>query len=148
MTTATGTDVIGRRGFVLKPLHMIGLAIIALAIGLGWLGLQSSFRPYTTSIAEAEGSNRSVQLKGFLGSKGGYDTSNNFVFDLQDATGKKVKVIYAKPRPSNFEQAVSLVVIGRYDTGKQVFLADEMLVQCPSKYQEMGKEHPDSIKVN
>lgn len=148
MTTATGSEAIRRRGFVLKPLHMIGLAIIALAIALGWMGLQSAFRPYTTSIAEAAGSNRSVQLKGFLGSTGSYDANNNFVFDLQDETGQKVKVVYPKPRPSNFEQAVSLVVIGRYDAGKQEFLADDMLVQCPSKYQEMEGEHPEGVKVN
>lgn len=146
MTTATGT--IDRRRVALKPVHIIGIAMIALAIGLGWMGLRSSFRPYTTSISEAEGSNRSVQLKGFLGTKGGYDSNNNFVFDLQDQTGKMVKVIYGKPRPSNFEQAISLVVIGRYDQSKNAFVADEMLVQCPSKYQEMNGQHPDGVKVN
>ena len=134
--------------FRLTPLHMIGIGMIVMAVVLGWLGLQSAFRPYTTSIAEAEGSNRSVQLKGFLGSKGQYDANNNFVFDLQDATGKKVTVIYAKPRPSNFEQAISLVVIGKYDAGSQHFLADEMLVQCPSKYAEMQGQHPKDVKVN
>ena len=132
----------------IKPLHVIGLVIIVLAIGLGWQGLQSAFRPYTTSITEAVDSNRSVQLKGFLGSTGAYDAQNNFVFDLQDETGQMMKVVYPKPRPSNFEQAISLVVIGRYDQGQQAFLADDMLVQCPSKYQEQAGEHPDSIKVN
>ncbi|MFN8569600.1 MAG: hypothetical protein U0Z44_19205 [Kouleothrix sp.] len=28
------------------------------------------------------------------------------------------------------------MAIGRYDTSKGVFLADDMLVKCPSKYQE------------
>jgi cytochrome c-type biogenesis protein CcmE len=55
---------------------------------------------------------------------------------LQDSTGKLVKVIYPKPKPANFEQAVSVVAIGHYDAGKQAFLADDMLVKCPSKYQE------------
>ncbi|KAB8142517.1 cytochrome c maturation protein CcmE [Chloroflexia bacterium SDU3-3] len=142
------TAPIERPRISIKPLHLIGFAMIALAIGLGWAGLQSAFRPYTTSIAEAEASARSVQLKGFLGTTGGYDAQNNFVFDLQDETGKLVKVIYPKPRPSNFEQAVSIVVIGHYDAQKQAFLADDMLVQCPSKYQEMEGQHPEGIKVN
>lgn len=47
-----------------------------------------------------------------------------------------VKVVYTRPKPANFEQAVSLVAIGRYDVTKGVFLADDMLVKCPSKYQE------------
>ena len=50
--------------------------------------------------------------------------------------GKVVKVVYAKPKPANFEQAVSIVAIGHYDAAKGAFLADDMLVKCPSKYQE------------
>jgi cytochrome c-type biogenesis protein CcmE len=133
---ATATSDIERRGFVLRPLHLIGIAIILLAIVTGYFGLRSAFRPYTTSVSEAVGSGRSVQLAGFLGSTGAYDQNGNFTFDLQDGTGKLVKVIYPKPKPANFEQAVSVVAIGHYDAGKQAFLADDMLVKCPSKYQE------------
>jgi cytochrome c-type biogenesis protein CcmE len=133
---ATATGEIERRGFALKPLHLIGIAIILLAIVTGYFGLRSAFRPYTTSVSEAVGSGRSVQLAGFLGSTGAYDTNGNFTFDLQDSTGKLVKVIYPKPRPANFEQAVSVVAIGHYDAGQQAFLAEDMLVKCPSKYQE------------
>jgi cytochrome c-type biogenesis protein CcmE len=134
MTTATGD--MGRRGFALKPLHLIGLAIILLAIVTGYYGLRSAFRPYTTSVDEAVGSGRSVQLAGFLGSTGGYEADGNFAFDLQDGTGKMVKVVYGKPKPANFEQAVSVVAIGHYDAAQHAFLADDMLVKCPSKYQE------------
>ena len=134
MATATGDQE--RRGFVLRPLHLIGIAIILLAIVTGYFGLQSAFRPYTTSVAEAIGSGRSVQLAGFLGSTGAYDAAGNFTFDLQDGSGKLVKVIYPKPKPANFEQAVSVVAIGHYDGVKGAFMADDMLVKCPSKYQE------------
>lgn len=134
MTTATGD--LGRRSFALKPLHLIGMAIILLAIVTGYYGLQSAFRPYTTSVDEALRSGRSVQLAGFLGSTGNYDAVGNFTFDLQDSTGKMVKVVYAKPKPANFEQAVSVVAIGHYDAAQKVFLAEDMLVKCPSKYQE------------
>jgi cytochrome c-type biogenesis protein CcmE len=120
----------------MKPLHMIGIAIILLAIVTGYYGLQSALRPYTTSVAEAIGSGRSVQLAGFLGSTGAYDTDGNFTFDLQDNTGKMLKVVYAKPKPANFEQAVSVVAIGHYDTARSAFVAEDMLVKCPSKYQE------------
>jgi cytochrome c-type biogenesis protein CcmE len=127
-----------RRGFVLKPLHMIGIAMIVLAIVLGYFGLQSAFRPYTTSVAEAKGSERGVQLAGFLvpGERGSYDAAGNFTFQMQDGTGNVVKVVYPKPKPANFEQAISIVAIGHYDAGKGAFLADDMLVKCPSKYQE------------
>lgn len=128
----------GRRGLQLKPLHIIGIAIIALAIGLGYYGLSSALRPYTTSVDEAMNSGRGVQLAGFLvpGEQGRYDTANNFTFQMQDSTGKIVQVLYPKVKPANFEQAISIVAIGRYDSAKGAFLADDMLVKCPSKYQE------------
>ena len=58
------------------------------------------------------------------------------MFDLKDTEGKLVKVVYAKAKPANFEQAISIVAIGHYDQASSAFLADDMLVKCPSKYQE------------
>jgi cytochrome c-type biogenesis protein CcmE len=135
---ATASNDLGRRGFVLKPLHLIGIAMIVLAIVLGYYGLQSGLRPYTTSVAEAIGSGRGVQLAGFLypGETGTYDAKGDFTFKLQDGAGKVVQVLYAKPKPANFEKAISIVAIGHYDASKNAFLADDMLVKCPSKYQE------------
>lgn len=133
---ATATQDLERPGLRLKPLHMIGISMIVLAIVLGYFGLRSSFRPYTTSVNEALASNRSVQLAGFLGSMGNYDAAGKFTFDLQDNTGKMVKVVYGEPKPANFEQAVSIVAIGHYDSTQNVFIAEELLVKCPSKYQE------------
>ena len=92
--------------------------------------------PTPPASAEAVASGRSVQLAGFLGSTGAYDANGDFTFKLQDSTGKQVMVSYPKPKPANFEQAVSVVAIGHYDAAKGVFLADDMLVKCPSKYQE------------
>jgi cytochrome c-type biogenesis protein CcmE len=129
---------IPQRRVVIKPLYLMGIAMIVLAVVLGYNGMQQSFRPYTTKIDEAIVSGRSVQLQGFLGSKGAYDAKGKFTFDLQDSTGKMVKVVYSQPKPSNFEQAISIVAIGHYDGAQQVFIADEMLVKCPSKYQEQA----------
>ena len=135
--TTLGNDF-GRRGFTLKPLHLIGVVMIVIAIVTGYSGLRTAFRPYTTSVSEAINSGRGVQLAGFLypPDLGSYDADGNFAFSLQDSTGKVVKVVYTKPKPANFEQAVSIVAIGRYDPAKGVFLAEDMLVKCPSKYQE------------
>lgn len=55
---------------------------------------------------------------------------------LQDENGKLVKVISDKPRPANFEQAISVVAIGSYSAQEQAFMADDLLIKCPSKYQE------------
>jgi len=122
--------------FTLKPLHMIGIAIILLSIVFGYYGLSASMRPYTTMIAEAKDSGRGVQLAGFLGSTGEYNDEGKFTFLLQDSSGQKISVIYSQPKPSNFEQAVSIVAIGNYDVKSGNFIAESLLVKCPSKYQE------------
>ncbi len=136
---ATATSV-SRRGMPIKPLHIVGLGIILIAIVYGVFGFQSGFRSYTQSVDEAMAATRSVQLAGFLGSTGAYDAAGRFTFMLQDQRGKLIKVISDDPRPANFEQAISIVAIGRYDPAEQAFMADDLLVKCPSKYQEqMGR---------
>jgi len=120
----------------IKPLHIVGLGIILIAVVYGIFGFQSGFRSYTQSVDEAMAATRSVQLAGFLGSTGEYDAAGRFTFMLQDERGKLIKVISDDPRPANFEQAISIVAIGRYDPAEQAFMADDLLVKCPSKYQE------------
>lgn len=130
--------------FALKPLHMIGIAIIVLSVVLGYYGLSASMRPYTTSVAEAKTTNRGVQLAGFLGSKGEYNDAGQFTFLLQDSAGNMVTVVSNEPKPSNFEQAVSIVAIGQYDEKTGEFMAENLLVKCPSKYQEQMKTEASS----
>jgi cytochrome c-type biogenesis protein CcmE len=58
-------------------------------------------------------------------------------------------VVYDGAKPANFEQADQVVVIGRYENG--LFVADQLLVKCPSKYQgsdpndSSRRSHPDFI---
>lgn len=122
----------------MKPLHIIGAAIVALSLGLGYFSLTQSFRPYTTKIDEAMTTGRSIQLAGFLGSNGAYDPDGKFRFAMKDDTGRLIDVVYNKPKPANFEQAISIVAIGHYDAQTSAFVADDLLVKCPSKYQEMA----------
>ncbi len=127
-----------RRSFQIRPLHIAGIGIVLLAVVYGVFGFKDSFRSYTTSVTEAVNSSSSVQLAGFLGSQGEYDEQGHWTFMLQDENGEMVKVVSNEPRPANFEHAVSIVAIGRYDAGQQAFMADELLVKCPSKYQEQA----------
>ncbi len=125
-----------QRGLTIKPLHIAAVGIILIAVVYGVFGFKDAFRSYTTSVTEAVNGGRSVQLAGFLGSTGEYDDKGRFTFMLQDEDGTLVKVISDDPRPSNFEQAISIVAIGRYSEAEQALMADDLLVKCPSKYQE------------
>ncbi|MFB6272897.1 MAG: cytochrome c maturation protein CcmE [Salinibacter sp.] len=62
-----------------------------------------------------------------------YDRAQNvFTFYMRDQTGTVRKVRYNNPKPANFEEAKQVVVQGRAK-GK-VFVAKNILVKCPSKY--------------
>ena len=57
-----------------------------------------------------------------------------FSFYMKDEDGNVRRVVYPKPKPNNFEQATQLVVVG--EMRNSVFHANEMLMKCPSKYND------------
>lgn len=66
-----------------------------------------------------------------------YDAGSNiFSFRMQDETGEIRSVRYANPKPANFEDAEKVVIEGYADG--EVFVAENILVKCPSKYNDGG----------
>jgi cytochrome c-type biogenesis protein CcmE len=59
-------------------------------------------------------------------------------FPITDEHGDRLLVHFAGAVPGNFEQAKSVVAIGRYAQGH--FQAERLLVKCPSKYQGLEQE--------
>jgi cytochrome c-type biogenesis protein CcmE len=116
--------------------HIIGALII---IAFAWYAItsfDSSITPYV-SIAEAIESGSTVQVKGTRANSGTFDVEQNvFTFTLEDESGKKIDVIYDGAKPGNFDQATEVVCQGQFRDGK--FHAKNILVKCPSKYQEEG----------
>lgn len=125
-----------RRGRVLglKPIQWLMLGIIATALGFGAWSLRGSLTRSVT-IAEARQVSGTVQVFGFLYSKGAYDANNNWTFDVQDSQGDSIKIVYPT-KPGNFDDAISVAATGKYNAAKGVFEAEQLLVKCPSKYQE------------
>lgn len=59
---------------------------------------------------------------------------NYFVFTLIDNNNEEKQVVYYKPKPQDFEKSEQVVVIGAVKN--KTFVADQILMKCPSKYQE------------
>lgn len=131
-----GQNIATRRGRVLglKPIQWMMLGIIATALGFGGWSLRGSLARSVT-IAEARETRGTVQVFGFLNSTGAYDSENNWTFDIQDSDGQTLKVVHAT-KPGNFEDAISVAATGRYNAETGLFEAEQLLVKCPSKYQE------------
>jgi len=121
-----------------KAKYIVGLVIIAAFVVWGLTSFMSTTVRYV-SIADVSHSRGAVQVMGkidFAGLK--YDTQNSrLVFEIIDPTdnsgNKRLKIIYSGVVPGNFDQATSVVAKGRYQDS--VFVADQLLVKCPSKYQ-------------
>ncbi len=118
----------------LKPVQWLMLTIIVFALGFGGWSLRGSLARSVT-IAEAKQTAGTVQVFGYLHSKGAYDEKHNWTFDIQGSDGATLKVVHPT-KPGNFEDAISVAATGRYNPQTGMFEADELLVKCPSKYQE------------
>ena len=57
---------------------------------------------------------------------------NYFAFTLVDSTQVAQRVIYNNPKPQDFDASEQVVITGCMKG--QVFLADNILLKCPSKY--------------
>jgi cytochrome c-type biogenesis protein CcmE len=58
----------------------------------------------------------------------------SFSFDMIDKNGKIESVFYGEPMPPDFLLSEQIVVIGSYN--EESFIANEILLKCPSKYTE------------
>jgi cytochrome c-type biogenesis protein CcmE len=113
-----------------------GVLLLAFA-GFSLSSFKDALTPYV-SYADAQSANRMVQVAGGLEkSSSRYDDATGMLhFTLREAETRAVlPVRYKGLKPANFEDAISIVAIGRYDRASAEFEADQLLVKCPSKYQ-------------
>ena len=131
---------------------IIGGIIIVLFVVWGGYSFMQTTVQYV-SLEKALMSERTVQVMGKID----FDLVNfnaekqrlEFaIYDAEatnEATAKRMPVMYHGVVPGNFEQATSVVLKGKSTDG--VFLAEQMLVKCPSKYQgEESSEYQDIQK--
>ena len=131
----------------MKKSHIIGIIIIAAAIMIimSTAGDASTYVDFGQAKVLAEdGSKTKVQVVGRLkkdaqghivGMK--YDPlvdPNYFSFMLVDTNRVEQQVVYFNPKPQDFERSEQVVITGSMQN--EVFVADKILLKCPSKYVE------------
>ena len=120
----------------MKKSHVIALVIIALAIGAIISTLADSSTYATFKTAE-ENPKKSFHVVGKLNKNMPQEynpqvDADVFSFFLIDNEGKEKKVLLNKARPQDFEKSEQIVVIGKMQDDN--FVASEVLMKCPSKY--------------
>ena len=129
----------------MKKVHLFGIAIIGIAIFIiaSTVGDASSYVSFKEAKALASKNNESIiHVVGKLkkddsGEVVGLKTSEDkvsFSFLLVDNNGEEERVYYNEPMPMDFHRSEQVVVTGSFKTDR--FLANKILLKCPSKYQE------------
>jgi len=113
---------------------MIAVALLAAATAVGVSSFKKTMTPYI-GFAEARTASGLVQVNGKLADKDYVlKPQEQFLsFKLRDEHGEVMPVEYRGVITGNFDQAVSVVAIGKYQGDH--FEAQQLLVKCPSKYQ-------------
>ena len=128
----------------MRPTTLLGLAFVGI---FGFL-VVTSFGEQVAgweTFDDAAASGRKAHVVGtwVKDAPSGYDPARNvFTFTMADTSGARRSVVYANPKPANFEDAERVVVQGRMTAaaGGEVFEAEHILVKCPSKYNNGGAE--------
>jgi cytochrome c-type biogenesis protein CcmE len=138
-----------------KTRYIIGSAIIAIFLVWGATAFMKTTIRYV-SFREAATSSRTVQVLGMVDfSQVQYDLDGRrlrfVVYDPEaadPATADRLTVVYEGTMPGNFQQANSVVIKGRMGE-EGIFVAEQLLVKCPSKYQGEGEsEYQDPRRHN
>ena len=121
--------------------------IIAIAILIGYtlvkLGNSATYSDFTTA-ATADGETTTVIAYLDLDASMSFEPKTiTFSFGAIDKQGKKQRVIYYEPKPQDFERSEEITLTG-YDADT-AFVATEILMKCPSKYNEQNEVDSDKI---
>lgn len=129
----------------MKKTHVIAIVAIAVAIAIiiSTAGDASTYVTFDQAFQMAsQGNKTQIHVVGELkkdaeGKIVGIEKSPDnlsFTFVLVDENNKEQTVYYQEPMPPDFARSEKVVVIGSYKGDR--FVADKILLKCPSKYQE------------
>jgi cytochrome c-type biogenesis protein CcmE len=128
----------------MKLTHILGLIVIAvaLAVVVSTAGDSSSYVAFEEAYDVTATTETEVHVVGTLkknqqGQPLGIATAPDklsFTFTMVDDQGREEQVFYGEPMPPDFLRSEQVVVIGGFK--KDRFVASQILLKCPSKYQD------------
>ena len=131
--------------------YLFGALLLVAFAGFSYQQFTDALTPYVP-YEQAITSSRTVQVAGGLQKdSSSYDTAEGRLhFTLVDPenVGKTLPVRYEGVKPANFEDAISIVAIGRWDEASEEFAAHDLLVKCPSKYQGLDDYETKSYSAS
>lgn len=120
----------------MKKLHIVGLVMIAVAIGI-IVSMTADYSQYQTFSSAKANTNKEFQIIGHLvkDKEMYYDAekdANYFTFYVKDKNGDERKVIFHGTKPQDIERSEQIVLTGKMHG--EDFKCSHILMKCPSKY--------------
>jgi cytochrome c-type biogenesis protein CcmE len=122
----------------MKKIHIVGIIVIAVAIGVIFTSLQSNatYSDFAEAIANPD---TEYHVVGKLDKEAPvvYDPKINAdecSFMMKDNKGIEKRVVLHKSVPQDFKKSEQIVLIGKMQGDE--FHANEILMKCPSKYND------------
>jgi cytochrome c-type biogenesis protein CcmE len=122
----------------MKKTHILGIIVIALAIGAIMTTVSDS-STYSNFGEAIENPGKEYHVVGQLDKDGELTynpevDANLFAFNMIDNNGDNHRVHFAGSKPQDFERSEQIVLVGKYEN--ETFQASKILMKCPSKYNE------------
>ncbi len=133
----------------MKKTHIIGIVVIAVAIGV-ILSMVTDAATYADfQLAQASPGDQ-FQVVGQLNKEKEIEFSpqkdaNSFAFYMIDQNGSEQKVVFNGAKPQDFERSEQVVITGTFEG--EDFHADKILMKCPSKYNDGSNDGLTEIRA-
>ena len=122
--------------------YIIAFVVISLALGFTMWSFSSSLTPYV-DVKTARKTNTPVQIRGIILRDSAHpivrDAKRNALrFWIKDPNKEEIEIVYYGAKPDAFDTAPGTAAHGyvRKEDGREVFVSDSLVVQCPSKYND------------
>ncbi len=122
----------------MKKAHIIGIVIIAIAIG-AIISTVSDAATYADFSKAEQLEGKEIQVVGVLNKEKDIiynpkENANQFSFYMLDNNGMEKKVVFNGTKPQDFERSEQVVITG--ESKGEEFHANKILMKCPSKYND------------
>lgn len=123
----------------MKKTHIVLIVIVAVLIGAIMVMFKDA-GTYAGFVMADDNKGQEFTVIGYLDKEAAmnFDARKTlFSFTATDKQGNKRKVVYNQPKPQDFERSEEITMKG-YATDT-AFVAEEILMKCPSKYNEQNE---------
>ncbi len=122
----------------MKTSYIIAIVLVAALIAI-IVSMYGNSTEYATFNTAAQNQGKTYHVVGHLDRTkpqlyNELKDPNYFEFYLKDSLDNVNRVVYRQPRPQDFERSENVVVKGKMNG--ETFEAKEILLKCPSKYNE------------